>query len=141
MGLRALANGIVSFNDVFVSRSDLIGEEGKGLKIALITLNTGRLSLPAVCAGIGKRCLNIVENWANVRQQWGVPIGKHESIAHDIADMTATTFAMDATATLAGAMADRGGYDIRLEAAAGFAAVAVSRPRVRSRRAARRPSP
>jgi alkylation response protein AidB-like acyl-CoA dehydrogenase len=118
MGLKALANGIISFNDVFVSQGDLIGEEGKGLKIALITLNTGRLSLPAVCSGISKQCLNIVENWSNARRQWGVPIGKHESIALDIADMTATTFAMDSTSTLAGAMADRGGYDIRLEAAA-----------------------
>jgi hypothetical protein len=118
MGLKALANGIISFNDVYVSKGDLIGEEGKGLKIALITLNTGRLSLPAVCSGIGKQCLNIVENWCTVRRQWGIPIGKHEAISLDIADMTATTFAMDATSTLAAAMADRGGYDIRLEAAA-----------------------
>jgi alkylation response protein AidB-like acyl-CoA dehydrogenase len=118
MGLKALANGVISFNDVFVPRENLIGEEGKGLKIALITLNTGRLSLPAACAGLSKRCLEIVQNWSNVRQQWGVPIGKHEAIAHDIADMAATIFAMDSVAILASAMADRGGYDIRLEAAA-----------------------
>ena len=118
MGLRALANGVISFKDVFVPRADLIGEEGKGLKIALITLNTGRLTLPASCAGLAKQCLGIVKNWSNVRRQWGIPIGQHEAIAHNIADMTATTFAMDATAVLASAMADRGGYDIRLEAAA-----------------------
>jgi len=118
MGLRALANGVVSFKDVFVPRADLIGEEGKGLKIALITLNTGRLTLPAACAGIAKQSLRIVKNWSKVRSQWGIPIGRHEAIAHDIAEMAATTFAMDSVAILASAMADRGGYDIRLEAAA-----------------------
>ena len=118
MGLKALANGIVSFRDVRIPRDNLIGEEGKGLKIALITLNTGRLTLPAACAGIGKQSLEIVRGWANERVQWGVPIWKHEAIAHRVADMAATTFAMDSISKLASAMADRGGYDIRLEAAA-----------------------
>jgi alkylation response protein AidB-like acyl-CoA dehydrogenase len=118
MGLRALANGVVSFNDVQVPLENLIGEEGKGLKIALITLNTGRLTLPATTTGVAKRCLEIVRGWCNARSQWGVPIWKHEAIAHKVADMAATAFAMESVAKLAAAMADRGGYDIRLEAAA-----------------------
>ena len=118
MGLKALANGVISFRDVKIPRENIIGEEGKGLKIALVTLNTGRLTLPAACAGIGKTCIEVIRGWANEREQWGVPIWKHEAIAHRIADMTASTFAMDSVAKLASQMADRGGYDIRLEAAA-----------------------
>lgn len=118
MGLRALANGVVSFSDVRVPAENLIGGEGKGLKIALITLNTGRLTLPAACAGIAKQCLETVRGWGEARHQWGVPIWKHEAVSHEIADMAATTFAMDSIAKLASQMADRGGYDIRLEAAA-----------------------
>jgi len=118
MGLKAIYNGVISFRNVRVPRENLMGEEGKGLRIALTTLNTGRLTLPAVCAGIAKQCLKIVRGWSNARQQWGVPIWKHEAVAHMIADMAATTFAMDSVWRLASQMADRGGYDIRLEAAA-----------------------
>ncbi len=118
MGLRALANGVITFRDVRVPRENLIGREGQGLKIALATLNTGRLTLPAVCAGAAKRCLEICRGWAAARVQWGVPIWKHEVIGNRIADMAATAFAMDSVAVLAAALADRGGYDIRLEAAA-----------------------
>jgi alkylation response protein AidB-like acyl-CoA dehydrogenase len=117
MGLKALGNGVITFSDVRVPRANLIGEEGKGLKIALITLNTGRLTLPAACAGIAKTSLEIVRGWCNERQQWGVPIGKHEAIAHDVADFAATTFAMDSVSKLSSQLADRHNYDIRLEAA------------------------
>ena len=118
MGLKAIANGVISFKDVRVPCENLIGEEGQGLKIALITLNTGRLTLPAACAGIAKRCVEICRGWGTQRVQWGVPIWKHEAVSHRIADMAATAFAMDSIALLSSSMADRGGYDIRLEAAA-----------------------
>ncbi len=118
MGLKALGNGIISFKNVRVPKANLIGEEGKGLKIALVTLNTGRLTLPAICAGLAKQCLRITRGWSKTRVQWGAPIAKHEAISHRIADMAATTFAMDSIWKLTSRLADRGGYDIRLEAAA-----------------------
>lgn len=118
MGLRALANAVVSFRNVRIPRENLIGNDGDGLKIALVTLNTGRLSLPAATAGLAKHCTEIVRKWSIARVQWGEPIGKHEAVAHINARIATTAFAMDAVAMTVGELADRDDTDIRLEAAA-----------------------
>src|SRR6185436_15254479 len=98
MGLKALANGEISFTNVKVPKENLIGNDGDGLKIALITLNTGRLSLPAATAGSAKRFMEIVRKWSLAREQWGVAVGKHEAIAHKNAYITSSALAMESIA-------------------------------------------
>jgi alkylation response protein AidB-like acyl-CoA dehydrogenase len=117
MGLRGIENGLLRFHDVRVGASNIVGEVGRGLKVALTTLNTGRLSLPALCAASGKLSLKIAREWANERVQWGAPIGKHEAIAAKLAFIAAVTYAMEAVVELSSAMADEERNDIRIEAA------------------------
>jgi len=117
MGLRALYNAVVKFENVRVPRENLISGEGKGLKVALTTLNTGRLTLPAACVGVSKRLLEISRKWAGERVQWGVPIGQHAAIAGKIAEMAGNTFAMEAMTFLTSALLDRKVGDVRIETA------------------------
>ncbi|MFE2053309.1 acyl-CoA dehydrogenase family protein [Streptomyces sp. NPDC059459] len=117
MGLRGLENGVTRFHRVRVPAAHRIGAEGAGLKIALTTLNTGRLSLPAMCVGAGKWCLKIAREWSAVREQWGKPVALHEAVGSKIAFIAATTFALEAVLDLSSQMADEDRNDIRIEAA------------------------
>src|SRR6516162_10728742 len=118
MGLKALYNGVVRFTNVRVPRENILLAEGKGLRVALTTLNTGRLTLPAACVGLSKRCLAIARKWAGERVQWGAPIGKHAAIAEKLARMAAEVFAMESMVLFAASIVDRDKTaDVRLEAA------------------------
>jgi alkylation response protein AidB-like acyl-CoA dehydrogenase len=117
MGVRGIENGVTRFHQVRVPASNRIGEEGQGLKIALTTLNTGRLSLPATCAAAGKWAVKIAREWSSERVQWGRPVGEHEAIAKKISFIAATSYALEAMVDLASQLADDKRNDIRIEAA------------------------
>ncbi|MFF4903081.1 acyl-CoA dehydrogenase family protein [Streptomyces sp. NPDC001068] len=117
MGLRGIENGVTRFHQVRVPAANRIGPEGAGLKIALTTLNTGRLSLPAMCVGAGKWCLKIAREWSGAREQWGKPVALHEAVGSKISFIAATTFALEAVVDLSSQMADENRNDIRIEAA------------------------
>lgn len=117
MGIRGIQNGLLRFNNVKIPAENVIGKPGDGLKIALITLVNGRLSIPATSVGGGKKALSYVGGWCKERSQWGAPIGKHQNTAYKLAKIASDTLAMDAVTWLSCGFADTGGQDIRIEAA------------------------
>ncbi|MEM1294848.1 MAG: acyl-CoA dehydrogenase family protein [Verrucomicrobiota bacterium] len=120
MGLKALYNGVVTFENVRVPKENIVLGEGRGLKVALSTLNTGRITLPAACAGMANRCLEWSLDWASKRVQWGSQIGRHDAIAQKLAKMAADAFAIEAMTLFTSSLVDLDKKnDIRLEAAFG----------------------
>jgi alkylation response protein AidB-like acyl-CoA dehydrogenase len=117
MGLRGIENSVTSLTDVFVPKENLIGKEGEGLKIALTTLNTGRLALPAICVGAGKWATKVAREFAAERVQWGQPVGKHDAVAQKVAFIAASAFGLEAMVDVASRLADEKKNDIRIEAA------------------------
>ena len=117
MGLRGIENGVTRFREVRVPVANRLGKEGSGLKIALSTLNTGRLSIPAMCAGAGKWSTKIAREWSAARVQWGQPVGKHQAVAGKLAYIAASSYALEAVFEVSARLADAGTKDIRIEAA------------------------
>src|SRR3954454_17176758 len=119
MGLRGIENSVTLLEDVHVPAENLIGQEGQGLKIALTTLNTGRLALPAICLGTTKLATKIAREWSAERVQWGQAVGKHDAVAQKIAFIAASSFGLEAMLDVCSRMADDKQRDIRIEAAIG----------------------
>src|SRR3712207_4977217 len=117
MGLRGIENSVTLLEDVFVPNENVIGKEGQGLKIALSTLNTGRLALPAICVGVGKWATKVAREWSAERVQWGRPVGKHDAVAQKIAFIAGSAFGLEAMLDVASRLADDKKNDIRIEAA------------------------
>lgn len=117
MGIRGIQNGLIRFTNVRVPAENVIWGEGRGLALALRTLNTGRLTLPAACTALAKRCLSIARRWGKARVQWGQPVGLHEAGADKVASIASMTLALEAVTWITSQWADQGNIDIRSEAA------------------------
>lgn len=117
MGLHGVELGLLKFNNVKVPKENILWKEGQGLKLAFVTLNTGRLTVPAAVTGMSKWCLSVARKWAVERKQWGAPIGEHQAIATKLSFIASTSLAMDAVTWFTSHMADAKKLDIRLEAA------------------------
>jgi alkylation response protein AidB-like acyl-CoA dehydrogenase len=117
MGLHGIYNGSIKFTDVKIPKENLIWKEGRGLAMALGTINVGRLTLPAASTGGAKQCLSIVRRWGKDRVQWGMSVAEHEAGSEKVAYIAATTLAMEAITWLTSSWADEKKVDIRIEAA------------------------
>lgn len=117
LGLRGIENAVIRFDSVHVPAENVLVGVGRGLRIALATLNTGRLSLPAMCVGAAKWSLHVARGWSAERVQWGRRIGDHEAVATKVAFIAATTYALESMLDLSCMLADDEANDIRIEAA------------------------
>ena len=117
MGLRGIENSVTVLKDVFVPEENRIAREGDGLRIALSTLNTGRLALMAIAVGASKWATKITREWTTERVQWGRPVGKHDAVAQKLAFIAGSAFGLEAMLDVAARLADNKRNDIRIEAA------------------------
>ncbi|MHA1986014.1 MAG: acyl-CoA dehydrogenase family protein [Promethearchaeota archaeon] len=108
MGHRALNVAELKFNNVELSKENLIGEEGQGFKLAMMALDRGRVNITAVCTGIAQKALDEAVEWANKRVQFGQTIGNFQGVHFMLADMNALIMASRAMYLQGAWMQDQG---------------------------------
>ena len=118
MGIRAVENGLLRFTNCRIPKENLIGGQGNGLKLALSTLNDGRLSIPAIAADNIQYVSEFCQRWGKSREQWGRNIGSHEPGSEKIAVIHSSGYAMSAFSDYCAYLSDEGQQDMRMEAAA-----------------------
>ena len=116
MGVHGIENSLTRFTDVFVPKENVIGREGLGLRVALSTLNTGRMAMAAQSAGVAKWSAKVAREFASARVQWGKPIGQHDEVAQRIGFIAATAFGLEAMLDVTSRLADEKRNDVRVEA-------------------------
>ena len=87
MGLRGSPTHLLTFNNVRVSKRNLLGEEGRGLYQTLATLDGGRIGIGAMAVGLAQAALDEAIYYAKEREAFGKPIAQHQSIQNMLADM------------------------------------------------------
>lgn len=117
MGIRASATSTVSFENTRVPAECVLGEPGKGFKIAMSILNNGRTGLGGGCVGGMKRCISMAVKQACERKQFGKSISEFGLIKEKISQMTVNCFATESVVSMVGHYIDSGLEDFSVEAA------------------------
>lgn len=117
LGIRASSTTSVSFADVQIPRENLLGEEGKGFKVAMSILNNGRTGLGGGAVGGMKACITLASKQAIERKQFGRSIAEFGLIKKKIAEMTVDCFAAESAVWMVGHYIDSGYSDYSIEAA------------------------
>jgi alkylation response protein AidB-like acyl-CoA dehydrogenase len=108
MGQCGSATCPLYFEEVRIPDENRIGAPGEGFKIAMKTLDRGRLGLGGNCLGASKECLSLATKYARERRQFGKPIGEQQAIQFYLADTAAEIFAVESALYRAGWMCDHG---------------------------------
>ena len=117
MGIRASSTTSVSFEDVRVPAGNVLGEVGKGFKVAMRILNAGRTGLGGGAVGGMKRLIEFAARHARDRSQFGRPIGTFETIRQKIGQMVVDCYAAESTVNLVAGLVDRGYGELAVESA------------------------
>ncbi len=117
MGVRGTATSRLAFNEMFVPRENVLGQIGKGLKVALTVLDFGRTTFGASCTGAAKYCVSRAVEHVKKRVQFGQPLANFELVKEKLAYMQAGAFAMEACTYQTAALIDSGEGDFMLETA------------------------
>lgn len=117
LGIRASCTSTVIFNNVRVPPENVLGEEGKGFKVAMNILNNGRTGLGGGCIGAMKSCIANASKQAKERKQFGTSISEFGLVQEKIAQMTVDCFAAESVAQMIGYYIDNGVEDYSVEAA------------------------
>jgi acyl-CoA dehydrogenase family member 9 len=117
VGIRGTATGRIRFTEMFVPKENILGQVGKGLKLALTVLDYGRTTFGASCTGAAKFCVERMVARANTRTQFGKTLGEFQLVKGKIAEAIADTYAMESATYYTADLIDRGAEDFMVETA------------------------
>lgn len=116
-GIRGTATARLAFHDMPVPAENVLGQVGKGLRVALTVLDFGRTTFGATCTGSAKTCLKASVRHAKQRVQFKQTLSEFELVKKKIAFMSAHAFAMEAATSQCASFIDSGAEDYMLETA------------------------
>jgi alkylation response protein AidB-like acyl-CoA dehydrogenase len=116
-GVRGSATAKLAFHDVFVPKENILGELGKGLRVALTVLDFGRVTFGASCTGAAQFCVDRAARHALTRVQFSQPLANFELVKDKLAYMQAGAYAMESMTYQTAALIDSGEGDFMLETA------------------------